>query len=170
MLVVNFGQYLLVLAVLWGGYLLLSLTQRGLQISSVPFLKTALAFLRKVVLYLAVLVSFAIVLLLGDLKQILAYLRESVGEQMETFLRNGIEVLFNTRSFFAVTQILIHGFIAFSTTICGTAMLVSQLVCLCVLVLRYAQRPTKQLPQKQQFAQTTTLNIYNHQRKYFIRA
>lgn len=170
MFVFQFEQYLLTLAILWGGYVLLTFAKKLVQQSGFPFLNFVMQIIHKVVLVMAVLTSCALMMTSFDIRQILANVREMLSEEMETFLRNGIEFLFNTRSFFVVIKILISAFVAFSTTVCGTAMLVSQLVCICVMVLRFTQQVINKVMQQHQSAPTNTTNTYNYQRKYFIRA
>ncbi len=169
MIIANFGQHLLLLAIIWGGFALLTMLKRNYSLTT-PFLSRLLRIVKNVVLIVALLASIAVFMLLTDIKEALSFACEVVGKDIELFLRNVIEVLFNTRSFFVVIKMLIAGFVAFSTTICGTAVLVTNLVCLCTLLLRSTGKSTKTAVRQQQTVSTVTNNIFNYQRKYFIRA
>ena len=170
MIVANFGQYLSSLALLWCGFLLLSRITREANLARHSFLSFVLRSFKKLVLALAIVTTSALVVFACDVKEVLAFVRDSVGEDIELFLRDCIQLIFNTRSFFTVIQICINTLIAFSTVIFEISMFVGHLAYLCLVLLHTEQRATKVLPKKQQTAQTFTTNVYNYQRKYFIRA
>ncbi len=170
MIVANFGQYLSSLALLWCGFLLLSRITRSTKLARHSFLSFVLRTFKKLVLILAIITTSALILFVVDVKEVLSFARQAVGKDIELLLRDCIDIVFNTRSFFTVIQICINSLLVISTVICEVAMFVGHLACLCIVLLRHAQRATKVLPQKQQSAQTFTTNAYNYQRKYFIRA
>ena len=170
MAVVNFGQYLSILAILWGGLLLLSRIKREFFATKIPHLSVVLEFLCKIVKWLAIFSTGALLTCFFDVKGALSIVRESIGCEIELFLRELIDVLFNTRSFFAVFQILVNGVVVLSTTFCSAALLLGNLAYLCFVILKHASRATKVFAKQTISAQAYTTNAYNFQRKYFIRA
>ncbi len=170
MAVVNFGQYLSILAILWGGFLLLSRIKRDLSATKIPHLSFVLDYLCKMVKWLAIFSTGAVMTSFFDVKGALSVVRESIGAEIEFLLRECIDILFNTRSFFAVFQILVNGIVVLSTTFCGAAVFLGNLAYLCFVLLTHASHPTKVFAQQTISAQAFSTNAYNFQRKYFIRA
>lgn len=170
MAVVNFGQYLSILAILWGGLLLLTRIKREFSATKIPHLSVVLDYLCKIVKWLAIFSTGALLTCFFDVKGALSIVRESIGCEIELFLRELIDVLFNTRSFFAVFQILVNGVVVLSTTFCSAALLLGNLAYLCFVILKHASRATKVFAKQTISAQAYTTNAYNFQRKYFIRA
>ena len=170
MALVNIGQNLLTLAIIWGGLLLLTRICRAFASSKIPYLSFALNFLRKIVKLLAIFSTGVVLVCFLDVKEILATIRESISAELEMFLREIIDVLFDTRSFLAIFQIVVDGVVVVSAIFCTVVVFLGNLAYLCLVILRCSNRPAKVFAQQTHSAQAFTTNAYNFQRKYFIRA
>ncbi len=170
MALVNIGQYLSTLAIIWGGFLLLTRIKRAFTTSKIPHLSFVLGFLAKVVKLLAIVSTVTMLTCFLDVKDVLSTIRESISAELETFLREIIDVLFNTRSFFTVFQIVVDGVVVVSATFCSVVVFLGNLAYLCLVLIKRASRPTKLIAEQAHSVQAFSTNAYNFQRKYFIRA